>query len=346
MLNTQLTSVASWFKDQTSGDFTGQIRYSSSNKRIESWNGSAWVALDISLTAVAAAAIAAGTVTATFAGNLTGNVTGNVTGSSGTCTAYTAADVLTKIKTVDGTGSGLDADTLDGNQGSYYQPVSGACSYGASSGYSKLTEAGTTSFTVPTGIYKLFVEGYGGAGGGGGGGGSSSTGTNGGTGGSTLVDTLLTIPGGAYGHGGTPTAGGAGGAGGAGNTLGATLPTGAAGTLGYYTSDGQDPPALTNHPGLYASGGWATIHLGDITMGGGGGVASYGINGNGPFPGGGGGGGAGAYYRAFLTVTPGQVLSITIGAGGTAGTNGSAGSGYTSGAAPTAGTCGGLIIWY
>jgi hypothetical protein len=29
---------------------------------------------------------------------------------------YTAADVLTKIKTVDGSGSGLDADTLDGNQ--------------------------------------------------------------------------------------------------------------------------------------------------------------------------------------------------------------------------------------
>lgn len=28
--------------------------------------------------------------------------------------SYTAADVLTKIKTVDGTGSGLDADTIDG----------------------------------------------------------------------------------------------------------------------------------------------------------------------------------------------------------------------------------------
>jgi hypothetical protein len=29
---------------------------------------------------------------------------------------YTAADVLTKVKTVDGTGSGLDADLLDGNE--------------------------------------------------------------------------------------------------------------------------------------------------------------------------------------------------------------------------------------
>lgn len=32
--------------------------------------------------------------------------------------SYTASDVLTKIKTVDGSGSGLDADTVDGIQGS------------------------------------------------------------------------------------------------------------------------------------------------------------------------------------------------------------------------------------
>jgi hypothetical protein len=35
-------------------------------------------------------------------------------GTKLTATDYTAADVLTKIKTVDGTGSGLDADLLDG----------------------------------------------------------------------------------------------------------------------------------------------------------------------------------------------------------------------------------------
>ena len=34
--------------------------------------------------------------------------------------AYTASDVLTKLKTVDGTGSLLDADLLDGQQGTYY----------------------------------------------------------------------------------------------------------------------------------------------------------------------------------------------------------------------------------
>jgi hypothetical protein len=34
--------------------------------------------------------------------------------------SYTAADVLTKIKTVDGSGSGLDADTVDGNEASAF----------------------------------------------------------------------------------------------------------------------------------------------------------------------------------------------------------------------------------
>ena len=38
--------------------------------------------------------------------------------------SYTASDVLTKIKTVDGSGSGLDADLLDGQHGSYYAPIS------------------------------------------------------------------------------------------------------------------------------------------------------------------------------------------------------------------------------
>jgi hypothetical protein len=42
-------------------------------------------------------------------------------------TGYTAADVLTKIKTVDGAGSGLDADTVDGlNPSTNYTGASGA----------------------------------------------------------------------------------------------------------------------------------------------------------------------------------------------------------------------------
>ena len=35
-------------------------------------------------------------------------------GTKLTATSYTAADVLSKLLTVDGTGSGIDADTLDG----------------------------------------------------------------------------------------------------------------------------------------------------------------------------------------------------------------------------------------
>ena len=38
--------------------------------------------------------------------------------------SYTASDVLTKIKTVDGTGSGIDADLLDGQDGTYYRNAS------------------------------------------------------------------------------------------------------------------------------------------------------------------------------------------------------------------------------
>ena len=38
-------------------------------------------------------------------------------------TTYTASDILTKLLTVDGTGSLLDADLLDGQQGTYYQDL-------------------------------------------------------------------------------------------------------------------------------------------------------------------------------------------------------------------------------
>ena len=55
--------------------------------------------------------------------------------------SYTAADVLTKIKTVDGTTSGLDADLLDGQEGSYYAPKATTLS-----GYG-ITDAAPSSHT-------------------------------------------------------------------------------------------------------------------------------------------------------------------------------------------------------
>jgi hypothetical protein len=38
--------------------------------------------------------------------------------------AYVATDILAKLKTVDGAASGLDADLLDGQHGSYYAVAS------------------------------------------------------------------------------------------------------------------------------------------------------------------------------------------------------------------------------
>jgi hypothetical protein len=60
------------------------------------------------------------TLTVTVADDSHNHIIGNVDGLQTALDAklasssYTASDVLTKIKTVDGSGSGLDADNLDG----------------------------------------------------------------------------------------------------------------------------------------------------------------------------------------------------------------------------------------
>lgn len=64
-LNDQLTLVASLFKNQTTGDFTDQVRYYSTLKRLEYWDGSEWKALDLSGTAVTTATNATNAETAT-----------------------------------------------------------------------------------------------------------------------------------------------------------------------------------------------------------------------------------------------------------------------------------------
>lgn len=69
--------------------------------------------------------------------------------------AYTAADVLAKIKTVDGGSSGLDADLLDGKHGSFFQDASNINT--GTLGIARLpvasqaeAEAGTNTATVMT----------------------------------------------------------------------------------------------------------------------------------------------------------------------------------------------------
>jgi hypothetical protein len=52
---------------------------------------------------------------------------GDVTSSAGsTALTLVAASVLAKLLTVDGTGSGLDADRLDGLEGNAYATINGS----------------------------------------------------------------------------------------------------------------------------------------------------------------------------------------------------------------------------
>jgi len=60
---------------------------------------------------------AATTASTDYATSAQGTTADNALAAS----SYTAADVLDKVKTVDGAASGLDADLLDGQQGSYYR---------------------------------------------------------------------------------------------------------------------------------------------------------------------------------------------------------------------------------
>lgn len=62
--------------------------------------------------------------------NFTSALNSKLAGIEAGATAdQTASEILTAIKTVDGSGSGLDADLLDGQQGSYYAAVSSLSNY-------------------------------------------------------------------------------------------------------------------------------------------------------------------------------------------------------------------------
>lgn len=65
-----------------------------------------------------------------------------VTSVGGYAGVVTATQLLTAIKTVDGTGSGLDADTLDGHDTAYFYPASNPNSYTSNSG--TVTSVATT----------------------------------------------------------------------------------------------------------------------------------------------------------------------------------------------------------
>jgi hypothetical protein len=72
-------------------------------------------------------------------------------------TAYTAADVLTKLLTVDGAGSGIDADKLDGYEGSAYAKLAGAAFTGPVSSVTTI-ESKTAAFTIDSSFNGKIIE--------------------------------------------------------------------------------------------------------------------------------------------------------------------------------------------
>lgn len=178
------------------------------------------------------------------------------------------------------------------------------------------------TFTVPTGVTKIFVSGIGGGGGGGGGAGSEDNPGNGANGSSGSLSSLS-------GSISFSVSGGSGG-------YGATSPQGAEdreqgggpGQNAYINSGGHGGAASASPFGARGSGG----HGGR----GGTGATSGDLGG-----GGGGGGGVGASsQRVEYSVTPLAELSVIIGAGGAGGAGGGNGSAGSNG---TAGTI--LIEW-
>lgn len=180
----------------------------------------------------------------------------------------------------------------------------------------------TGTFTVPTGITKIFVSGCGGGGGGGGGAGSEDNpgaGANGASGVASTISGSISFN----------VAGGSGG-------FAATTPQGGEdreqgggpGQNSYINSGGHGGAGGNSPHGYYGVGG----HGGR----GGSGATSGDLGG-----GGGGGGGVGASLdRVEYSVTPGAELDVTIGSGGAGGAGGGNGS---SGSSGTNGTI--LIEW-
>ena len=80
-------------------------------------------------------------------------VAGEIAGKLDT-SSYTAADVLTKVKTVDGTGSGLDADQLDGLESTSFLRTNADTSFAntiSGAGSINITGTITTSSTITGG---------------------------------------------------------------------------------------------------------------------------------------------------------------------------------------------------
>lgn len=186
-------------------------------------------------------------------------------------------------------------------------------------GSNTYTTAGTYSFTVPP-FNTMTVELWGGGGGGGGygdpGAGSYASGAYFGA---TGVQTYFNASTYANGGGGGQNAGTSNGGGvafGAGGTGGS-----AAGlTVATAGNSGGSGPASSTGAGAPNGGGSTSVNSQNGTAPGGGG-AGYFYSTGGKFPAVTGGGGSGGYAKSIFTpstLTPGQTLSLVVGAGGLA----------------------------
>lgn len=99
-----------------------------------------------------------------FATSTQGNKADNALPAS----SYTASDVLSKIKSVDGSGSGLDADLLDGHDSSYFAkttdiptiPNSLPANGGNSTTVNGFTASGTPTTTEKTNLIGMISENH------------------------------------------------------------------------------------------------------------------------------------------------------------------------------------------
>ena len=111
VLNSQLQVLSTLCKNQTTGDFTDQVRYNSSTKKLESWTGSAWTELDISGATIALATAATSATTASNATTHIADATGGAHGAVSTNTA----NMIVRRDSSGNFNAGTITATLSGN---------------------------------------------------------------------------------------------------------------------------------------------------------------------------------------------------------------------------------------
>ena len=364
------------------------VRFNTATAIWEQWNGTAWVAMAAKYNIVVDKAdsmkdnggayrvlTALQTAYAVVMRDVNGKVAGSITGDADTldgnhstafatsaqggkadaalaASSYTPADILAKLLTVDGIGSGLDADMVDGIQGSSIittgniasQSVSSATSAGTAnsannsvllagqndtfyrttsnftggafrnnSGFALLT-SGSGNWSVPVGVDRVWATLWGGGGGGGAAGPLNSPMP--GTAGLNTTFGGISATGGTGGAVGSSSSGAGGNGGLGGGVLGVN---GLAGGLGGYPLGGDPGAPFSLYNRNYGGGGRGTDSVSGM--------------------GGGGGGGGGGLYVNMVSVSPGGVVAYSIGSGGAKGTGGT-------GVAGMNGSAGGIILIY